>query len=527
MKDDFWDIDKLLPYRPARRRTSVPGETETHEVTSGSHDNSSVPISELVLTDHAPANVCEYDYSSQSIILSSAVISDWQGSYSYSNDFHANAHKVHGIFPERDAPFTPFFSYMPQYSDLSSSQYAFYLTWRDNVRKGNYPKTDTSYIFLYIYEIFALDDILDHKESLEKIIDLWNAYNENHPPLSKHLCEWIVDYALIHNVSIPLEKLSAILPNIRPKHHSILSNMYLFDYLFTSEERITSENIRFACEVLCNYSPFTTRYYEDENYRNLFDKCTVEIFKKMYELGYFSHDNYSHLQQEVKLSRPSYLSAVCSAKNKKSVTVIYRPYSSSELLKIAFSNILKHIENKIRIHLGYKSRLSGIVLNDGMRELIDNFMKASYPPPTKAQRTLLPPPSSPCVQSIKKVEINFENAKKIEDASWKTTEKLTEGIEIQYDDAEQIAAPSIPSPDQTEDTSLISILTSLERETVRMLLDGESYEKIQEFLLSKGALPDAVIDSVNEKALEVIGDTVIDTSDYTIIQDYIDELSSF
>jgi len=527
MKDDFWDIDKLLPYRPPRRHNYSSKEVETSEITDGEMNNGSIPLSELMLTETEPENVCEYDYSSKSLILEKVIISDWRGAYSYSNDFYAAAHKVHGIFPDKDAPYTPFFSYMPQYTDLSASQYEFYLSWRDNVRKGNYSKTDTSYIFLYIYEIFALDDVLDHKASLEIIINLWEAYRDNHAALDKHLCDWLTDYALIHNVSIPMEMLSSILPKIRLKQHSILFNLYLFDYLFLSQERITCENIRFTCDVLCNYSPFASRFYEDEEYRKLFDECTVEVFRKMYSLGYFSPQNFSHFQQDVKLSRPSYISAVCSAKNKKNVTVLYRPYISSELLKISFSNILKHIENKIRVHLGYRSRLSGIVLNDGMRELIDNFMKTNYPPPSKPQKVFSPPAAVPHVQKIKKVEIDFEKAKRIEDDSWQTTEKLTEGLEIIYDDEPEADIAQTPSVTETEEGSLASMLTPLEKKTIRMLLGGANQEEIQHFLLKEGALPDAVLDSVNEKALEIIGDTVIDTSDYTVIQEYADELSSF
>ena len=57
-----------------------------------------------------------------------------------------------------------FFSYMPQYDQMTVSQMSYYLYWRDEVRKGNYIKTDINYLFLYIYEIINLPEKLHPSE---------------------------------------------------------------------------------------------------------------------------------------------------------------------------------------------------------------------------------------------------------------------------------------------------------------------------------------------------------------------------
>lgn len=320
---DFWDIDSLLPHRPAARHAPSPSprplhpEKLTSEISDGTSVNRSVSISDILKASLPPIKESFLDYSPKSNIVQNAVISDFHGSYSYSNDFSKGAHGIHSRTPSGSADFVPFFSYMPQYSDLNEMQYKRYLWWRECVRKGEYLKTDTSYIYLYIYEIIALDDVISPENSLRMIIDLWGAYRNNHPELDKHLGDWIVDYALIHDMPIPFERLEKVLLQVRTKQQSILFNMYLFDYLFADKTRLNRENILLICELLSNYSPFKGKNYAIEEYKKIFDQIIEPIFEKLFDIGFFSIDgSYIH-RSELKVTRPSYLSAVCSAHTKK------------------------------------------------------------------------------------------------------------------------------------------------------------------------------------------------------------------
>jgi hypothetical protein len=71
------------------------------------------------------------------------------------------------------------------------------------------------------------------------------------------------------------------------------------------------------------------------------------------------------------------------------------------------------------------------------------------------------------------------------------------------------------------------MLSDTEKNVLKMMLDNTSTADIEAFVRKSGQMLDAVVGSINEKALEHIGDTIILADEYSIIPDYIEELSSF
>ena len=53
------------------------------------------------------------------------------------------------------AEFVPFMQYWPTYDSMDRRQRAWYFYWRTQVRNGEYPDTDLSYIFVHIYELLS------------------------------------------------------------------------------------------------------------------------------------------------------------------------------------------------------------------------------------------------------------------------------------------------------------------------------------------------------------------------------------
>lgn len=535
MKDDFWDIDKLLPRKiHAANAQSVPPEPpvppkpnfnlETKEVSDGTSSEKSVSISDILTADLPAASQCELDYSPKSRIVKSIILSDRARPYSYDNGFSKATHKIHRLRPPSHAEFAPFFTYYPQYADMSKAQFDYYLWWRENVRGGNYLKVDTSYIFLYLYELLDLDDVIPPEDIISAIVRLWSAYRETNPEINKYLFDWITDYALIHNISVPFDELSRFLPYIKTKQQSLLYNMYFFDYVFADAEKLTYENIVLACTVLSNHNPFKGKNYAVEEYKNAFESSLVPIFKSLFEIGLFNPEGAYLQRSELKVSHPLYLSAICSAANQKNLTVIYYPCISNEIIRTAFSNVLKYTENKIRAYLGIKNRLSNVVLSDEIRNVIDTYIESRYP---AAKKITTPSPCEEAPREIKKIAVNISRAKEIEDLSWQTTEKLTEGLEIEDDEALVLPEPQNDEPPQNdENDSLCNVLTDAEKTILKLMLENAAVAELEQAAREYGTMLDAAVDGINEKALEYIGDTVINTADHTLISDYIDELSA-
>ena len=69
-------------------------------------------------------------------------------------------------FDKTSACSTPvaYFSYIPQYAQMSRSQLEFYFYFREKARVGEFIPCDVTYFWLFIYEIINLPDKIPPKE---------------------------------------------------------------------------------------------------------------------------------------------------------------------------------------------------------------------------------------------------------------------------------------------------------------------------------------------------------------------------
>ncbi|MGC4098957.1 MAG: TerB N-terminal domain-containing protein [Nitrospira sp.] len=84
----------------------------------------------------------------------------------------------------------PFMHHWPTYRDMNASQQRWYFYWRSEARKGNYLPTDSSYIFLHIYEILNLVEIPDPIQAANRIKVLWQTYRGTYSQLDRYLPDW-------------------------------------------------------------------------------------------------------------------------------------------------------------------------------------------------------------------------------------------------------------------------------------------------------------------------------------------------
>ncbi len=104
----------------------------------------------------APAPAAPERQYAYSPLIRRVTVLPWPQSYNYYQRFVLDAQKYARI-RGKEAPHVPFFSYIPQYAQLSADQMRWYLWFRERVRHGEYPDdVDFPYILLLIYEIINL-----------------------------------------------------------------------------------------------------------------------------------------------------------------------------------------------------------------------------------------------------------------------------------------------------------------------------------------------------------------------------------
>ena len=90
-------------------------------------------------------------------LIEEIAVRPWPTRYTFYERFRRDAVSLFSLKGE-PCEKVPFFSYTPQYAQLSREQRAFYLWWRFRVREGQFPDVDYAYLLLFLYEIVNLPD---------------------------------------------------------------------------------------------------------------------------------------------------------------------------------------------------------------------------------------------------------------------------------------------------------------------------------------------------------------------------------
>ena len=582
--DDFWNISDLIPPKktqPTRPHTSVTlteiTSEDRNEGTDRSADQSNMRLtalaprrehadaekealklsgakeagptkeekSDTVITRYIPPHTPEpvkkspepdEEYAPQGSMLHRVRIYRWQTSYQYYEDFCLQAIALKDRIGTPCQP-VAFFSYVPQYSQMNRSQLAWYLYWRDCVRKGEILPTDYTYILLYIYEIINLADVMDVRFGQQQLCALRRAFRGTYPRLGHLLNEWICDYSLIHRLPPPvLDDLSAV------------TDCTLKEFYVPS----TDSSARYAAALIAfgsNYNYVKSKFAEGEN-RVLYDRHMVgALCACMADSGEAGERMACAELEESRLIRDAYTGALCSHRVKRRIEIDYCSFARSHELRILVTDIMKYTENKLRAYLGVKSRLGLYALPQAFRDCIDRYMRDALPAKARAVHSE-PRQEYESLYDVPKTEFSASRAAEIEASSWDTTERLIAAFEepiaceppaektAEYerteqenipdkeerlDQAETSPAEMPPQPDgQTDEIQLL--LNELDEfdEFINFALQSDAAAQ-REYARAHGEMIDSIADRINEISADILGDILLEESDdggYSVIEDY-------
>ena len=207
VQDAFWDISKLVPQKRASLSRFSQGASPIPVEVPALHKNTPVasPSPERALTiprsEEQGVEVESYCPEGNPLLLRVTVHRAPRG-YSFFEQFRKDAHRFFEETAE-SAEYTPFFSFTPQYSQLSPTQRTYYFYLRTEIRHGRYPKADKGYFFLLVYEIIHLYDLIPPREGAAMLADIWGVYRESVSGLDRYMITWLADYCLYHAIPCP------------------------------------------------------------------------------------------------------------------------------------------------------------------------------------------------------------------------------------------------------------------------------------------------------------------------------------
>ena len=533
-KDDFWDLEALLPAQ--KRAQGVPSarDTDTVEIGQNAPTLKGAAFTDTLFTEH-PVPHCAakkseareplYAYQPQNTLLHEVRVYPWS-QYDYYEQFARQARLLQNK-AGKECPEVEFFSYAPQYTQMNAAQMAYYLWWRQNFREGKCLPAAHSYQLLYLYEIINLGEHISPAKGQEEMLRLWLSYRQSNSRLDGLLREWLVDYSLLYR--LPAPKLPTSL------YRELLADAKLKEFFVPMDAEGAKEDaLTSAVLLFCNNYDYTkSRFYDAESaadYHRVLRGATHVALDFLRERDGALLTGKSGVST---VARETFTGAICAWQLRKRIEVDYTSFSRTHELRYLMSDVLKYAENALRARRGIKSRLSIYAVDTALRERLDVYLDAALPPRAQKAKKERPAEEIPAYEKRYDLPVrapSLARAAEIENASWQTTKRLVEAFEQApvegkvENGAKKEPVEPLPAPPGTAQNELIlagdTLAGALGELASFLTITGAKAQR--DFARSCGMMVDAIVDKINTVAGDMLGDILLEEGDdgYAVIEDY-------
>lgn len=526
-RDDFWNIENMMPKRERRPAPAVDTEPVDVEVGSGEKTEGeriakrrNTPSEKRIRAKNAfdrasrPTSEQLDEYKPNNPYFVKVRICRWPTKFTFYERFVIDGMKYIDSVGVK-CEFVPYFSFMPQYNQMTLKQLRYYIWWRTNVKRGVFIKSDISYISLYLFELINIDRKYTSRQTdiykVELMCDIWLAYRNEFPKLDRMIGEWLCDFCLIHKLDMPM--------CLEPIAGAVAMCVTLKEFYMTNSTEAVKRNTYAFVEKASEYNYRTSSAYGEKTKEHYDKHIIAAVVYAIEKTNGLSNDRTApHL---VKISRDAYSGALCTFENKRRIDIEYYSDSRCYKCKPVVTSLVKYSENKLRDYLSVKNHLLAKNAPDDMKAAIDEYYEINLPKKPD-------PISEMRRQELKRYEyyetsdgeLNIDKALEIEGESWQTTAML-----VQDDAGEESTASAVAAEEKKEETDNVyqafyNALSPLKKELFKCIYDGD-IERARKICKEKCVLLQSEIDEINEMAFEITSDTVIEQME--LIGDYRDE----
>ena len=430
-------------------------------------------------------------------------------------------------FEDDDERVMPFTVHYPYYQRMSIEQLRTYFTWRTKVRKGDFVAIPTSYAFLYMYELLNQIGVESPEDGLNKILTFWKKFREIDAIVDKYIFQWLKDYHIYYPLTQSFSEF--VMAN-----HLILEYPTVFGY--NSDE----EN---SFEIFARISKYKVKesvFYTEKN-QEIISKCFFFILERFREI--FREDNQCfedlifYSQSEglswnpfrralfYPMLEPSNRQVFISEKEVYTCTEEgwqYRGVMLSEQGRRLMGYIMREMECSLRKILKFKHKLTANPEVCSERNLTTLKEKGIIFPKTIEKWVM----EFYRWHTRTEVKVEAHNLHQIRKQALQTQEKLIvpeEGAYKKGEVQEELEKTSNQSQQQMKETkdndpwsNFKESLTEVEIDALKLLLEEQP---IQTLALERGIMLEVLIDGINEKAMDSIGDTLLEVDDSVSIHE--------
>lgn len=454
---------------------------------------------------------------------------------------------------EDHAPFVgQFISYYPTYRSMNDRQLRGYFTWRGNVRRGQIEDTSTSFAYVYIYELLmgvGAEPGVKAFEALETFYRAYRAFDQ--ASMDRNVRPWLVDYVVDHGLDPKLaepytdaahDKAVSLLEGI--DRAAVLSappkgsRRAPLDFGTLGE---AAAKLADAVEELSTWRLKDSRLYKENpddlaivlltvfirlsrHYARTHNQGLVEtLFGTRFPLRHLMYASAIHYEPAPHTDCVFELSAtrryIC-----KNGNWACDGYHDAGAKSAKLGDLARAVDRQLRAAIDFPAQLKDHAEPKYLVKMIDAEV-ADYLAYKEAHRPVV-------------VDIDFSKLAQIRAAASVTQEALL--VDEEREDAPQaeglgtsvlVEPPAIAEPepatspatsgdDQQDARKDAFNLTEDERALVKALLEGEQAPCAK-------TSADLLVDAVNEKLFDLVGDTVVEfgaDGAPKLIEDYADDV---
>ena len=547
-RDDFWDLDKLMPKKksatlsPFVTKPTVSdysADVPKDDRTASSASNERAEERKLTFAPTgASSETKDKTYYPENTLIKSITVKKYKEKYDFYDSFRKAA-KLYYDCPGERCEFAQFYSYMPQYSQLNKAQKSYYFYWRSEMRQGRYIKTDYSYLYLYVYEVINLPDVISPEVGVKLLCRVWREYRKALPRIDMYFSIWVRDYCLAHGLPCPISEIQDFI-------FDVIRISDFKEYYFTGIGTTSRDGVWSLLAYLSDYDwnkgfrSVTGAERDDaeytrgvENYKTLLEGAMRVILPNIWDACMREKER----GNLVKISCAAFPNTLCTHSVKCKLEIEYYPLADATELRAGITAAVRYTENKLRALYGAKSRLAIKSLPTDYKELIDCYFDSIIRKSETSARKKSAPEYEKLYDAPRE-KLSFAGADEIERMSWDTTMRLCDTEEYREDSLDVKAEPILEAHDEPEQAKTAPDVyvqpATTDKKADDYGLSASDIAYIAALLQSSesasyGIDDEATVERINEAFSDGFGDVIIEnTGDgFTIIEDYKEEISEW
>lgn len=458
------------------------------------------------------------------------------------------------------------------YANFTYSDFKAYFSWRTRIRKNIYENIEFEYEQIYINELINCIGCKDEIDAINKLIDFWKKYKEYNIEwdFSYRMERIIKAFYIISDIEIPYIEFQKKFPRNIETYNINIAKIYKGDY---------TNQLDFL-DNISRYSIYNSKFMQTE-YGFLLKESVEEVFKRlnqvfkehdisMFEMLFYKREDaywynplveYDLCKEIIKAEKTINGMEKYSYEDKKWKCVNYRLNNTYQYI---FTYILKATECFVRDYLGYRklnmpdqqnastyycfyrdkeaiiiNKLKNMDLESIIHDTVFRYLRYKRIP----ENIFKEKKNKSEFDYEEKMEIKFheENFQNIREKSDEIRDALIVDEEVQDEtiaheekqlhveeketnacDSEQDKQEEFT--ERNEYKQFLNKLTEIEKTVVQILLERQDAKnRIMEIAKKENIMFEVLISNINEKALETIGDTIVEDDCSGIYSDYEEE----